>query len=184
LSVIVSVPIQNPALSLRDLRLYGFVAAFTVGNLVAPMAVHSIPQGGLIFLPIFFFTLVAAYRFGFAAGALTGLASPVFNFALTGMPPSAMLSTVLVQSLVIAALAALLAARTGRLNPWLLLLAAASMQLAGFGLDLARGGTVAAGLDSLRLGLPGVALMGFGGYAVLRLLDRAGIGVRRNEVQL
>jgi hypothetical protein len=58
------------------------------------------------------------------------------------------------------------------------------MQLAGFGLDLARGGTVAAGLDSLRLGLPGVALMGFGGYAVLRLLDRAGIGVRRNEVQL
>jgi hypothetical protein len=182
-SVIASTPIQHPALSLRDLRLYGFVAVFTAGNLAAPVAVHSIPQGGLIFLPIFFFTLVAAYRFGFAAGALTGLASPVLNFALTGMPPSAMLPTVLVQSLLIAAIAALLAARSGRVNPWLLLLAAASMQLAGFGLDLARGGTVSSGLDALRLGLPGVALMGFGGYAVLRLLDRVGIGVRRNEVQ-
>jgi hypothetical protein len=174
---------QQPALSLRDLRLYGFAAVFTAGNLLAPMAVHSIPQGGLIFLPIFFFTLVAAYRFGFAAGALTGLASPVLNFALTGMPPAAMLPTVLAQSLVIAAIAAALAARSGRLNPWLLLLAAVSMQLVGFGLDLARGGSVSAGLDTLRLGIPGVLLIGFGGYAVLRLLDRAGIGVRRSEVQ-
>jgi hypothetical protein len=182
-SVIASVPIQHSALRLRDLRLYGFVAVFAAGNLAAPMAVHSIPQGGLIFLPIFFFTLVAAYRFGFAAGALTGLASPVLNYTLTGMPPAAMLPNVLVQSLVIAAVAAALAARSGRLNPWLLLLAAASMQLAGFGLDLARGGTVSAGFDVLRLGLPGVALMGFGGYAVLRLMDRAEIGARRNEVR-
>ncbi|HEX7491980.1 MAG TPA: hypothetical protein VF337_09795 [Candidatus Limnocylindrales bacterium] len=183
MSVIASVPMQNPVLSLRDLRLYGFVAVFTAGNLIAPMAVHSIPQGGLIFLPIFFFTLVAAYRFGFTAGALTGLASPVLNFTLTGMPPSAVLPTVLVQSLLIAAIAAVLAARSGRLNPWLLLVAAISMQLAGFGFDLARGGTVSAGLDALRLGIPGVALMGFGGYAVLRLLDRAGVGVGRNEVR-
>jgi hypothetical protein len=50
------------------------------------------------------------------------------------------------------------------------------MQLAGFGFDLARGGSVAAGLDALRLGLPGVAIMGFGGYAVLRLMAGAGIG--------
>jgi len=73
-------------------------------------------------------------------------------------------------------IAALLAARTGRLNPWLLLLAAASMQLAGFGFDLVRGGSVSAGLDALRLGVPGVAIMGFGGYLVLRLIDGAGIG--------
>ena len=171
-----SIPIGRTTLSLRDLRLYGFVAVFTAGNLVAPMAVHSIPQGGLIFLPIFFFTLVAGYRFGFAAGALTAVASPVLNYALTGMPSAEMLVTVLAKSVLIAAIAALLAARTGRLNPWLLLLAAASMQLAGFGLDLVRSGNVTAGLDALRLGIPGVVIMGFGGYAVLRLLDGAGIG--------
>lgn len=173
--IVPSVPMQ-PALGLRDLRLYAFVAVFTVGNLVAPMAVHSIPQGGLIFLPIFFFTLVAGYRFGFTAGALTGLASPLLNHALTGMPPAEMLVSVLAKSLLIAAIAAVLASKSGRLNPWLLLLAAASMQLVGFGLDLALGGSLAAGLDTLRLGIPGVAIMGFGGYAVLRLLAGAGIG--------
>jgi hypothetical protein len=171
-----SVPIRQPAPGLRDLRLYGFVALFTAGNLLAPMAVHSIPRGGLIFLPIFFFTLVAGYRFGFAAGALTGLASPLLNYALTGMPSSEMLVTVLAKSLLIAGIAAVLAFRSGRLNVWLLLIAAAAMQLAGFGLDLARGGTVAAGLDTLRLGLPGVAIIAFGGYAVLRLMSRASIG--------
>jgi hypothetical protein len=170
-----SVPMR-PALGLRDLRLYAFVAVFTVGNLVAPMVVHSIPQGGLIFLPIFFFTLVAGYRFGFTAGALTGLASPLLNHALTGMPPAEMLVSVLARSLLIAAIAAVLASKSGRPNPLLLLLAAASMQLVGFGLDLALGGSLAAGLDTLRLGLPGVAIMGFGGYAVLRLLAGAGIG--------
>jgi hypothetical protein len=173
-----SVPVQQYALSLRDLRLYGFVAVFSLGNLVAPMAVHTIPQGGLIFLPIFFFTLVAGYRFGFAAGVLTGLASPLLNHAITGMPPTEIMATVLVQSIVIAALAALLARRSARLNPRLLLLAAAAMQLVGFALGLAAGGTVAAGLDTLRLGIPGVALIGFGGYAVLWFLDRAGIGAR------
>ncbi len=141
-----SVPIRQTALGLRDLRLYVFAAVFTLGNLLTPAAVHSIPQGGLIFLPIFFFTLVAAYRFGFAAGALTGLASPLLNYALTGMPPASLLGTVLVQSLLIAAIAAVLASRTGRLNVWSLLLAAVAMQLVGFGLQLAgrhrcRGGT-------------------------------------------
>jgi hypothetical protein len=176
-----SVPIRQSVLSLRDLRLYAFVAAFTAGNLIAPAVVHSIPQGGLIFLPIFFFTLVAGYRFGFAAGALTALASVVLNHALTGMPASEMLLTVTAKSLLIAGIGAVLASRTGRLNLALLLLAAAAMQLAGFGLDLARGGSAAVGLDQLRLGIPGVAIMGFCGYAVLRLLDRAGIGARASE---
>lgn len=171
-----SIPVQQRSLGLRDVRLYAFAALFTAGNLAAPMVVHSIPQGGLIFLPIFFFTLVVAYRFGFAAGALTGIASPLLNYALTGMPPSEMLATVLVKSLFVAALAAVLASRAGRPSLWLLLAAAASMQLAGFGFDLVRGGSAAAGLDALRLGIPGVAIMGFGGYAVLRFMDRFGVG--------
>jgi len=171
-----SVPARQAGLSLRDARLYVFAAVFTAGNLLAPVAVHSIPRGGLIFLPIFFFTLVAATRFGFAAGALTGLASPLVNYALTGMPPSAELFTVLAQSVLLAAIAAGLAARTGRLSMWSLLAAAVAMQLAGFAIDLARGGSVDAGLDVLRIGIPGVAIMVVGGYAVLRLMDRFEIG--------
>src|ERR1035437_8217756 len=66
-----SLPIEQRTLRLRDLRLYGFVAAFAAGDLLLPLAVHTVPQGGLIFLPIFFCTLLAAYRFGILAGVLT-----------------------------------------------------------------------------------------------------------------
>ena len=165
-------------LSIRDARLYVFAAVFTAGNLIAPALVHSIPKGGFIFLPIFFFTLVAAYRFGFAAGALTGLASPILNYALTGMPPQSELFTVVAQSVLLAAIATALAARVG-LAVWPLLVAAVAMQLAGFAIDVVRGGTVSAGLDVLRLGIPGVVLMVAGGYFALRLLDRFQIGKPR-----
>jgi hypothetical protein len=171
-----SLPLERSALSLRDVRLYGFVALFTLGNLLLPAAVHTIPQGGLIFLPIFFFTLVAGYRFGFAAGVLTGVASLAVNHLVTGMPPTEMLVPVLARSLFLAAVAAVLAARSGRLDLLLLLAAAVAMQLAGFGFDLARGGSFSAGLDELRLGIPGVVLMGVGGFAILWLMARAGIG--------
>jgi hypothetical protein len=169
-----SLPIEQRTLRLRDLRLYGFVAAFAAGNLLLPLAVHTVPQGGLIFLPIFFCTLLAAYRFGMLAGVLTALASPLLNHALTGMPPSEMLFSVLAKSLVLAAFAAFLAMRTARLSPWWLLLAASGMQLAGLAIDIVRGGSLATGLDALRLGVPGVLIMGFGGYAVLRILARTG----------
>jgi hypothetical protein len=171
-----SIPVDRSVPGVRDLRLYGFAAVFSLGNLVAPMAVHSVPQGGLIFLPIFFFTLVAAARFGFAAGVLTGIASPLVNFALTGLPPSGELFTVLAQSILLATVICLFASRSGRVGVPALFLAAVSMQLAGFAIDLARGVSASVCLDALRLGIPGVALMVVGGYAVLRLLDRFAIG--------
>ena len=178
---VASVPIDQPNLSLRDLRLYGFVAVFSAGNLLLPMAVHTLPQGGLIFLPIFFFTLVAAYRFGLAAGVMTALASPLLNNALTGMPPTDLLLGVVARSLLVAVFAAVLASKTGRLSPWWLLLAAAGMQLGGFVVGILQGSSVAAALDMLRLGIPGVLIMAFGGYFVLRLLARSGIGAGRNH---
>ena len=63
---------QRSSLGLLDLRPYAFAAVFTAGNLLLPLAVHSVPQGGLIFLPILFFTLVAGYRFGFADPSCQG----------------------------------------------------------------------------------------------------------------
>jgi hypothetical protein len=167
-----SIPIEQRTLRLGDVRLYGVVAAFVAGNLLLPLAVHAVPQGGLIFLPIFFCTLLAGYRYGLAAGVLTAVASPLLNHALTGMPPTEMLFSVAAKSLFLAAFAAILALRTARLNPWWLLLAAAAMQVAGLGLDLARGASLASGIDALRLGIPGVLIMGFGGYAILRLIAR------------
>jgi hypothetical protein len=83
-----------------------------------------------------------------------------------------MLASVVAKSLFVAGFAAFLALRTGRLSPWQLLFAAGVMQVVGLALDLARGGSLLSGLDALRLGIPGVLIMGFGGYAVLRFLAR------------
>ena len=49
-------------LSLGNSKTYVLASLFVLGNLVFPQLAHLIPQGGLIFLPIYFFTLIAAYK--------------------------------------------------------------------------------------------------------------------------
>jgi hypothetical protein len=105
-SSILSVPFVPVRRGFRDAGLYLFSAAFVAGNLALPMAVHTVPQGGLIFLPLFFFTLVAAYSEGLLAGVLVALASPIINHAVTGMPAASMLPIVLFKSLFLAVTAA------------------------------------------------------------------------------
>ena len=58
---------QNVALyqlSYSQMKTYLLAALFVVGNIALPQLCHLMPQGGLIFLPIYFFTLVAAYKYG------------------------------------------------------------------------------------------------------------------------
>ena len=52
------------SLDFANVKTYLFAAIFIVGNLLLPQLVHQIPQGGLIYLPIYFFTLIAAYKYG------------------------------------------------------------------------------------------------------------------------
>ena len=68
-------------------RTYVFALAFIIGNLALPQLVHLVPKGGLIFLPIYFFTLIGAYKYGFWVGLLTAILSPLANMLLFGMPP-------------------------------------------------------------------------------------------------
>ena len=73
---------QNVALyqlSYNQVKTYLLAALFIVGNIVLPQLCHLIPQGGLIFLPIYFFTLVAAYKYGFTVGLTTAVLSPLVN---------------------------------------------------------------------------------------------------------
>ena len=82
---------QNVALyqlSYSQVKTYIFAALFIVGNIALPQLCHLMPQGGLIFLPIYFFTLIAAYKYGFAVGLTTAVLSPLVNSAIFGMPPA------------------------------------------------------------------------------------------------
>ena len=67
------------SLNYRESKTYAAAALFVVGNILLPQLCHLMPQGGLVWLPIYFFTLVAAYKYGLTAGLLTAVASPVVN---------------------------------------------------------------------------------------------------------
>lgn len=86
------------------------------GNIVLPQICHLVPQGGLRWLPIYFFTLVGAYKYGWRVGLLTAVLSPAVNSALFGMPAAAMLPVILLKSVLLAVAASLAAWRAGRVT--------------------------------------------------------------------
>lgn len=147
-----------------------FALLFVAGNIVLPQLCHSIPQGGPIFLPIYFFTLVGAYKYGWQVGLLTAVASPLLNNAFFGMPATGMLPVVLTKSVLLAASAALVARKSGRLTLATLLLVVVSYQALGSLAEWAFNGNFFAALQNLRLGFPGLLIQILGGYVVLRFL--------------
>jgi thiamine transporter ThiT len=124
-------------------------------------------------LPIYFFTLIAGWRFGLAAGLATAVLSPIANHALTGMPPQAMLPAILAKSVLLAVIASWVARRFG-LSLAAVALAVVGYQAAGGVVEALLTASLPAALEDFRVGLPGITLQILGGYAVLRLLARAG----------
>ena len=61
----------------RETRTYLAAALFAAGNIALPQLCHLVQLGGPTMLPIYFFTLVGAYKYGWRAGLLTALASPL-----------------------------------------------------------------------------------------------------------
>ncbi len=159
-------------LSYRSPQAYLYGALFTVGNILLPQLCHLFPQGGLILLPIYFFTLVAAYRYGLAAGLTTALLSPLLNHLLFGMPPSPMLPVILVKGTLLAVAAAWVAQRAKAVNVWAIIAAVVFYQGIGMMTEWAMTGSWQLALQDIRLGYPGILLQVFGGYAVLKALSR------------
>ena len=158
------------SLGLTQTRTYLLALVFVVGNVVLPQLCHLIPQGGLILLPIYFFTLVGAYKYGLRLGLLTAVLSPVVNHLLFGMPAAGVLPILLVKSTLLAVAAAWVARRYNQVSIPLLLLVVLSYQLMGGLVEWAVTGSLAAALQDFRLGLPGLAVQVLGGYVVLRWL--------------
>ena len=158
------------SLGLKQTRTYLLALVFVVGNVVLPQLCHLIPQGGLILLPIYFFTLVGAYKYGLRLGLLTAVLSPVVNHLLFGMPAAGVLPILLIKSSLLAVAAAVVASRSGKVTIPLLLLVVLSYQFVGGLVEWAVTGSLAAALQDFRLGLPGLAVQVLGGYVVLRWL--------------
>ena len=86
----------------NEAKTYLVAAIFIVGNIALPQLCHLMPQGGMIWLPIYFFTLIGAYKYGWKVGLLTAIASPLLNHILFGMPAAAVLVPILVKSTLLA----------------------------------------------------------------------------------
>ncbi|MDO9515327.1 MAG: ECF transporter S component [Syntrophales bacterium] len=80
-------------LEFSDLRLYVYVSLFVALDVSVPWLCHIIhPLAGPTFLPLFFFVLLAGILFGWRAGILVGMLTPLMSYALSGMPlPQALL---------------------------------------------------------------------------------------------
>lgn len=159
---------------LANVNTYLFSAAFIAGNLILPQICHFIPNGGMIFLPIFFFTLIAGYKYGLITGLMTAVLSPIVNFLLFGMPPEAMLPIILAKSILLAVAAAMIAQRTGKLSIAALTLVVLAYQLPGMLIEAIATNSFYMATQDVRLGIPGILLQIIGGYFLLKWLDKHG----------
>ncbi len=94
--------VKSFSLTLSASRAWLVAALFVAGNIVVPQAIHLIPGGGAMFVPLYFLTLIASLRYGLGVGLLTAVLSPVVNNMLFGMPPVEVLPSILVKSVVLA----------------------------------------------------------------------------------
>jgi len=156
----------------NSVKTYLFATLFVVGNIVAPQLAHLVPQGGFIFLPIYFFTLIAAYKYGLKVGLITALLSPVINHLLFGMPPLAVLPAILVKSVLLAGAASWLARRSNAVTLLNLVLAVLLYQVAGTLLEWAMVRDFSVAIQDFRIGIPGMLLQIFGGFALLKAIEK------------
>jgi len=155
-------------LSFGNARTYLTASLFIVGNIALPKLFHLIPLGGLSFLPIYFFTLVAAYKYGWKVGLLTAVFSPLVNHILFGMPVAAMLPVILTKSLLLAGAAGFASLYFKRVSIVILTLVVISYQALGMFGEWAITGNFYNAWQSVQIGLPGMLLQIIGGYFIIK----------------
>ena len=146
------------SLDYSNLKTYFAAALFILGNLVLPQLCHLVPQGGVTLLPIYFFTLIAAYKYGWKVGLLTAVFSPVLNHLLFGMPPAGVLPAILLKSILLALVAGYLAKRVNNVSIPVLALVVLAYQLVGTLGEWAMVGNLSLALQDFRIGIPGMVL--------------------------
>ncbi len=151
-----NIAVLNQSYTLRDSRTYMLGALFVAGNVILPQLCHLIPQGGLIWLPIYLFTFIGAWRCGLTVGLLTAILSPLVNSALFGMPMPAALPAIMAKSVLLALAASFAASRKLRHLLPAIVAVAAFYQGAGMLFEWAVTGSATAALQDVRIGLPGI----------------------------
>ena len=155
-----------------EARTYLASLLFVLGNIVLPQLFHLVPQGGMTWLPIYFFTLVGAYKCGWRVGLLTAILSPLVNSAFFGMPPAAALPAILLKSTLMAIIGGYVASRFHKATIMMLTVVVLSYQVIGTLGEWAMKGDFWLAVQDFRIGIPGMLLQVFGGWIFINRLIR------------
>lgn len=157
-------------LDYKEGRTYLVALLFIIGNILLPQLCHLIPNGGFILLPIYFFTLIAAYKYGWKVGLLTAILSPLVNHLLFGMPPIQVLPVILIKSSLLVLAAGAAAKYFQRISIPILLGVVLTYQVAGSLIEWAILGDLTLALQDFRIGIPGMLLQVIGGFLIIKYL--------------
>jgi len=80
-----------------DIRSYVFTVVFVLLAVFTPWVFHQFHLAGPTFLPMHIFVLAAGLLFGWRAGLVVGLFTPLASYAISGMPVLAILPQIVVE---------------------------------------------------------------------------------------
>lgn len=156
----------------KTAKTYVFAALFVIGNIILPQLCHLVNLGGNIMLPIYFFTLVGAYKYGWKVGVITAIASPLINSVFFGMPLPIVLPAIITKSVLLALAAGFFAYRFRKVTIALLVGVVLLYQLVGTLLEWLYVSDFSLAISDFRIGIPGILFQVFGGFVVIRYLIR------------
>ena len=156
---------------LSEIKTYLLAILFVIGNIALPQLCHLIPNGGKILLPIYFFTFVASYKYGFKVGVMTAILSPIINSLLFGMPLLNLLPAILTKSIVLALAASFVANKTQKISLLNLLMIVLIYQVVGTLVEWAMTSSFYIAIQDFRLGIAGMMIQILGVYFILTHFD-------------
>lgn len=154
-------------------------------GVVLPIAMHSIPNAGRVLLPMHIPVLLCGLICGWTYGLFCGLLTPLLSSLLTGMPPMAMVPSMLVELATYGLVAGLLAryVRTGRRTLDLYLQLVGAMLAGRVVYGLANALIFSAGRYSLSVFVGGAFVTALPGIAIqLALLPAIVLLLERSKV--
>lgn len=170
--MIMETTVKLYTLDYSNARTYLAASLFVLGNITLPQLFHLLPQGGITWLPIYFFTLIGAYKYGWKVGLLTAIFSPAINSWIFGMPAIDMLPAILLKSTLLAVTAGIAARHFQRISLGILFSVVMTYQIIGTLGEWAMVGNFLTAVQDFRIGLPGMLLQVAGGYLFINYLIR------------
>ena len=117
-------------LKYNDIRSYIFTGVFALLSVATPWVFHQFHLAGPTFLPMHIFVLIAGLLFGWRAGLIVGLLTPLASYAISGMPVPAILPQIIVELSIYGLAAGMLRERFNLRLVWSLLGAMVAGRLA------------------------------------------------------